>query len=296
MSYFQRSIFATEETLTDAYFASLSFKKQYPEDSIQYGFAKGAFYSTTTLSHDDIHLSIISAYQKNMKVRMCMKKLMNRWKMKRMRIINDVDIVTQEVPVKPVYLRCWATKTIYQFEASTILRDSVIRLMNHDCLFLEPKYPRNPFINSDLTYGACMSLHEQMRAAGVTHWLWEAYADSDFELEILCKKFQIPMKLECLNSMLKDTKSYMTIDFVMDFILGEYTYHSAPAPTESAVILTLSNTWTHPTIASWVKLCTEFWIAEISYDIRGKENVHRKSRHLIIKTHIWGSLAIFVCT
>lgn len=293
-SYFQRSMFIKCDTLTDAYFASLSFKKEYPENSIQYGIAKGAF--NTTLSYDDINMSIISAYHMNMKLRIAMKKLMNKWKLSKMRIVNDVDIVTQELPLKPVYLRCWATKTIYQFEASTILRDSIIRLMTHDCLFLESTYPRNPFTNSELTYGACMSLHKQLRASGITHWLWEAYAASNFDVEILVKKYEVPMKLECLDSMLKDKKNYLTLDLVMDFILGEYAHHKTPAPTETAVLLSLSCTWANPTITSWIKLCKEFWTAEISHNSREKEDIHKKSREIMTKTRIWGSVTMFMCT
>ena len=104
------------------------------------------------------------------------------------------------------------------------------------------------------------------------------------------------MKLECLDSMLKDKKNYLTLDLVMDFILGEYAHHKTPAPTETAVLLSLSCTWANPTITSWIKLCKEFWTAEISHNSREKEDIHKKSREIMTKTRIWGSVTMFMCT
>ena len=168
-----------------------------------------------------------------------MKRLVNAWKRRHMIIINVVDLVTQEMPKKPVYLLDWATKTTYQFEASTILRDSINRLMNHDVMILEPLMPRNPFTNSDLTYGACLSLHKQLRSAGVTHWIWEAYASSNFNLLKLLRNFEIPMKYYCLDLVLKDPTDFNTLEFIMDFMLGEYTHHSIENPPRDIIIFSM---------------------------------------------------------
>ena len=96
-----------------------------------------------------------------MKIRWAMKKLMNLWRLKHIRVMNEEDIATQETPKKRVVFIDWKTRTSYQFEAITILRDTINRLLNHDQLFLEPLPPRNPYTNSPLSYGGLISLHDQ---------------------------------------------------------------------------------------------------------------------------------------
>jgi hypothetical protein len=97
---------------------------------------------------------------------------MNKWRMRHIRVINEEDIATQEAPKKPVVFIDWKTRTSYQFEAMTILHDLLIASSIMTTLFLNALPPRNPFTNSHLTYGTLISLHEQLRRVGVTHWLW----------------------------------------------------------------------------------------------------------------------------
>ena len=264
LSYFERSMLRSNsaDSFINPYLQSISFIRKYPENSIGYAFAKGAF--PTQLSYTDINELIANTFLKNMRVRLCMKKLLCAWKTRHMKIVNDVDIVTQDPPKKPVLIVDWQTKTIYQFEASTILRDSFIRLMNHDLLILESQCPRNPFTNSDLTYGACLSIHSQLLKAGVTNWLWEAFADSNFNVNTLNKNFDVPMKLYCLDLVLREHTKYDTLEFVMDFIAGEYVHHNIINPPDDAVILgIIKRNWMRPSIRSWVALCRRFWRSKI---------------------------------
>lgn len=284
LSFFERSILRLDETDTfiSPYLQSLSFKTIYNEGSLAYIVAKAAF--PTKLSYAEIDKAIISVYEKNMSVRHAMKILMNRWKTKKMKMVNDVDLVSLETPVKPVVIVDWATKTQYQFEASTILRDSIGRLMNHDVMILESLWPRNPFTNSDLTYGNCLSIHQQLRKAGVSDWLWEAFAESEFDINILLKSFEVPMKLKCLDIVLKDYSSVYTIDFIMDYILGEYIYHNIThKPSEQLMATIIVKRWDNPTIQSWVNLCRTFWRAHIRNIQNEIIYTHIKSKELIYK-------------
>lgn len=282
-NYFQRALLNTGQTFTDIYYASLSFESMFPEDSIQYGFARGAF--PLYLSYQEIEMSIRYAYRKNMQVRTAMKFLVNLWKAKRMRIVNEVDVVTQEVPKKPVYIHCWATKTIYQYEATTMLRDSVTRLLSNDSLILEPNNPRNPYTNSNLSYASCLSLHQQFRRIGATHWVWEAFASSQFDTYELSKTFEVPMKIECLNLLIKDTHSPFTTEFIMDFILGEFNYHGRCAPSEIAVEKALTYEPRSPCVQEWIDLCKNYWKSQIYFDKRTISNIHARTRKLVSNRH-----------
>lgn len=287
LSFFERSILRLDETDTfiSPYLQSLSFKTTYNEGSLAYIVAKAAF--PTRLSYTEIDKAVATVYEKNMSVRHAMKILMNRWKTKKMKMVNDVDLVSLESPVKPVVIIDWATKTKYQFEASTILRDSLGRLMNHDVMILESLWPRNPFTNSDLTYGNCLSIHQQLRKAGVTNWLWEAFAESEFDIHILLKTFEVPMKLKCLDIVLKDYSNSYTIEFIMDYILGEYEYHKmTQQPSEQLMTNILIKRWNNPTIQLWVNLCRTFWRAHIRNIQNEIIYTHIKSKELIHKIKI----------
>ena len=281
---FERQLFCRESSyaFSSSYLQSISFKRIYPEQSLAYIVAKAAF--PTTLSHSEIEKHVQDTFMKNNRVRLCMKRIVNAWKKKHMCIVNDADIVTQEKPKKPVYLVDWPSKIIHQFEASTLLKDSTIRLMNHDVMILEPLSPRNPFTNNDLTYSACLSLHKQIRAAGITNWIWEAFAESEFNLVKLVRTFEVPMKLNCLDLVLKESTSYYTIEFIMDFILGEYTYHAIiNPPTETEITRLITLNWETPVIQSWISLCRVFWRAHIKHSQEEIMYTHIKSKELIRK-------------
>lgn len=231
LSFFERSLdMNTMDSFQIPYLASISFRVTFPPDSVAYGMALGLYPST--LSYTNICDSVISTYKKNMKIRWAMKNLLNRWRLKHIRVMNEEDVATQEVPKKLVVFIDWNTRTSHQFEAMTILRDSINRLLHHDQLFLQALPPRNPFTNSHLSYGTLISLHKQLRSLGVTHWLWEAFAACDFDIETLERKHEIPMKLRCLEALMADKTNYITIDFVMDFIIGEYSHHIIYTPPQ----------------------------------------------------------------
>lgn len=287
LSYFEREMLREEcvTSFANPYLKSISFNRKYPEGSIGYIFAKAAF--PINMSYIDIMNSINRAYLKNTHVRLCMKKLCVAWKRKHMNMVNDVDLVTQEVPKKPVLIFNWQTKTTYQFEATTILRDSFIRLMNHDLMILEPLKPRNPFTNSELTYAECLSVHEQLLKAGVTNWLWEAYAESDFVIKKLLKNFQVPMKLYCIDLILKNNNDVDTLEFIMDFILGEYIHHKViNPPSDITILLLIKQQWHSSIMQSWISTCRTFWRGYICSCQEELIYAHIKSRELIGKTKL----------
>ena len=287
LSFFQRQLdLTTTNSFTEPYLASLTFCLAFSVGSVAYGMAAAAF--PTYLTHDDVCESVKTTYTKNIKIRWAMKKLMNLWRLRHIRLMNEEDIATQETPKKRVVFIDWKTRTSYQFEAITILRDTINRLLNHDQLFLEPLPPRNPYTNTPLTYGGLVSLHDQLHRVGVTHWLWEAFATSNFKLGKLERRYEVPMKLRCLDIIMSNKTNYITIDFVMDFIIGEYTHHIHYGPPgEATVLRVLAMKWDSPRVQEWVALCKTFWTNEICG--RGDDNVgvHIKSETLIRSMKSW---------
>ena len=287
LSFFQRQLdLTTTDSFTEPYLASLTFCLTFASTSVAYGMGAAAF--PTYLTHNAVCESVNDVYTKNMKIRWAMKKLMNLWRLKHIRVMNEEDIATQETPKKRVVFIDWKTRTSYQFEAITILRDTINRLLNHDQLFLEPLPPRNPYTNSPLSYGGLISLHDQLHRVGVTHWLWEAFASTNFNIGKLENRHEVPMKLRCLDIIISDKTNYITIDFVMDFIIGEYTHHIRYGPpSESLVLHILLKKWDNPVIQEWVALCKTYWTNEICGRCDDNAIVRIKSERLIRSMKSW---------
>lgn len=287
LSFFQRMLYAhNPNSFIEPYFTSVNFTTNFPPNSYEYSMAKAAF--PTPIEYEKIPISIEEVYLKNMRVRWAMKKLMNAWKRRHFKFMNEEDIATQEVPKNPVVLVNWATKTVHQFEAMTLLRDSINRLLNHDQLFLIPLEPRNPYTNEPLSYGALVSVRNQLRQSGISHWLWEAFVSSSFKLNLLEKNYEVPMKLRCLDLLIKNKTNFITVDFIMDFVISEYSHHSFTSPpNERTVMSALVSKWDTPKVQEWIKLCVIYWTNEIRG--RSDENilVHMKSEVLIRSIKSW---------
>lgn len=287
LSFFQRLLYDhSTNSFTGPYFTSVSFVTKFPPNSYEYSMAKAAF--PTPIEYDKIPISIEEVYLKNMRVRWAMKKLMNAWKRRHFKFMNEEDIATQEVPKNPVVLVNWATKTVHKFEAITILRDSINRLLHHDELFLIPLDPRNPYTNMPLSYGTLVSIRNQLRRAGISHWLWEAFVSSNFNLTLLENNYEVPMKLRCLDLLMKNKTNYITIDFIMDFIIGEYTHHNTTfPPNERTVMSMLITKWDTPKVQEWIKLCLLYWTNEIRGRSENNTLIHTKSEILIKSMKSW---------
>ena len=287
LSFFQRQFHSVAvDSFQAAYYTSSDFSIRFPQDSVAYNMSMTLY--PLSLSYDEICESMVTTYKENMKIRWAMKKLMNKWRMKHIRLMNEEDVATQEIPKKRIVFIDWKTRTAHQFEAMTILRDSINRLFHHDQLFLQALPPRNPFTNTPLTYGALISLHEQLHRVGVTHWIWEAYAASNFDIETLERSHEVPMKLRCLDVMMKDKTNYNTLDFVLDFIIGEYTHHvKYPPPSETLVLRILVTKWDNSVVQEWVSLCTRYWKNEIRGRCDDNSIIHNRSESLIKRMRSW---------
>jgi len=291
LNFFQKTILDVPPTMRMSliYKKSISFEEEYPEDSYKYAL------TATKDPHTEMATSVREAYSKNQKLRWNFKRILVSWKKNNLTVVNENDILTQDPPVKPVKIISWQSKTINLFEASTLLKDSTIRLLHHDMLILEPQMPRNPYTNTNLTYAQCLYAHQQFRKAGLTNWIWDAFAECSFNLKALENRFVTPMKLKILDQIMGDVSSPHTHEFVMDFILGEYSHHGILyPPSERMVLKTLRTAWTSDYCQEWIALCKRFWRCQItSVD---EAAIHAKS-YLLIKRKIgWATTEPVVVT
>ena len=209
-----------------------------------------------------------SIFRKNQSVRFSMKRLVLLWKLRNTKQMNEEDISTMETPKKKVVVYSADLRNMYVFEANTLLKDSLSRLTLNEEFFPKPMYPRNPFTNQSLTYGQLFSIHKQLRAHGITHWIWEAFFKSKFCLSSLLDTFSSPLKVHSVNAFFSDKSDHLSQSYVADFIESRYIARKiSNIPYYMKVYdwaTTFHSSNTH--MLKWRKLSCKYWILLTMYD------------------------------
>ena len=202
-------------------------------------------------------------FMKNQAIRFSMKRLVLLWKLKRAKQMNEEDISTMEVPKKKVVVYSPDVRTKYVFEANTLLKDSISRLTLNNEFFPTPLYPRNPFTNQTLTYGQLFSVHTQLRAHGITNWIWEAFFQSRFCLKLFLDTFITSLKVYSIRAFFSDQNDYLSQTYVADFIESRYIIDKKTINIKQyvqvydwATVIKSS----HPFMLKWRRLACKYWI------------------------------------
>jgi len=213
-------------------------------------------------------MKAIDTFKENYRLVNVFRKLLYRWMNRRFKICNDTDLLTCEPPKNLITLRVNSEKTLYQFEATTILRDMVERLLSQSYLF--PKYliPRNPFTNCEMTLNQFFSVLRQLRKAGRSHWVLEGLASTHYDIEKFKEHFGATVKKHIILSEFK-TPSADTLDLVHGFIeiqheKNEEAFHS------DLYKWALEQNVHHHRIRSWMNLCKDYYLM-VYTDGNGKD-------------------------
>ena len=177
---------------------------------------------------------IRNCLQKNQTFRWAMKRLIYRWRISKCKAMNTEDIFTGEVPVKSVEIYDWNQRTKYVFEAGTVYRDLLTKIQNASELFVSPMMPRNPFTNSELTYG---QLHFTIRALisyGFNHWCFDALKRSGYCLKTFEEVYAYPLRYDNLKSIYRKPTEPSCAAIVTDFIEHSYEHHNVELPYKFA--------------------------------------------------------------
>ena len=292
LNYFQSHFlsFSHETSLKHIYETIETFQEKYPKDSMQFTFLYSL--SKSNLNYEEIQKSLKSSFEKNQTLRWSFKKLLNRWLSSKLEQVNTTDLVTVDIPKKPVFLYDIEARKKYVFEASTLLKDSHTRILNHDGLILDSKMPRNPFTNTDLSFLDCFVLHNQLRSHGITDWLWEAFARQKFCLDLLQEHFEVPMRLACLKEVFREN-NYQAHDLLVDFIHQEYENNGRQSPTDAVLYRVIRTCKDHPFIEDWMDACKEYWSYQIrpnAFTDKNQISIAEKTRKLLIVSHYWINL------
>lgn len=169
--------------------------------------------------------SFREAIKLNMRLRVQARRLLSAWLGRRLRNVNDTDPVTCEAARTPVKVVDWANRSVYTFEASTILKDIVNRLGLHDELWPTPQRPRNPYTNAPLTLGQLYSVLQQLRSLGRSHWMLEALAATGYDFALFVRNYSTPLKHSALDQIFRSPASDDYIYVMTDFMENEHDHH-----------------------------------------------------------------------
>ena len=188
----------------------------------------------------------MEAAMKNQRLRTIFGRLARRWIQKRLRLKNTEDLMTGEKPVELVTIVDWSNRSIYEFEAKTIYRDMVSRLMVTTWMFFPaPKSPRNPYTNEALTEGQFYSVMKQLRRHGHTHWALEALHSSKYNLKEFDRDLYVKLKRTHHNTVFSNPASEAAKEVLLDFIEDEHKSHAMDYEQDIYVWATENHSYHH---------------------------------------------------
>jgi hypothetical protein len=127
------------------------------------------------------------------RINICMKKQ-----------INTEDIVTMEVPKKPIYVINYPKRCTYVYEADTLKKAIDNRLLISEWMFDNAQIPINLLSNEPFTIGQSISIYNQMKAYGIFSWIFDRFKAYEFNLKKFRLNFKQQLKLEAIKSHFKN--------------------------------------------------------------------------------------------
>lgn len=219
----------------------------------------------------DVIIAAKETIAKNQRLRWQMKRLIHRWRLARLKQVNQEDPVTMETPRVPVYIYDWQNRAKYVFEAQSLFRDFRTKLSHHDELFVEPKEPRNPFTNQVLTMAQVHFTMEALRRNGRTDWLLESYRSVHYTMGAFHKRFKHALGLHALKRIFSNPTSDECVDLIFDYIYSEHEQHDATMRRQDVWTWFLRNRPAHPRIVVWRNWCHAYykaWMTESNESFR----------------------------
>ena len=145
---------------------------------------------------------VIGIYSKIFKVIRFMNKLvcLRRLHICMKKQINVEDIVTMEIPKKPVYVINYPTRCTYVYEAETLRKVINNRLLISDWMFDNPQAPINLLSNEPFTIGQSISIYNQMKAYGIFSWIFDRFKAHEFNLKVFRTRFKQQLKIAAIES------------------------------------------------------------------------------------------------
>jgi hypothetical protein len=139
-------------------------------------------YDHNRLLYHDLKTQVVSAYLRESRLRLRFRHLVQRWRIRRMdqRFTSDIDPITLSEPEKKVVVYDWGMKKKFVFEAKSISQIVESALLYYEGGFAMPKYPRNPWTNTDFSYLQLFSIYQQLHHHKELGWCLQTLREYNF--------------------------------------------------------------------------------------------------------------------
>jgi hypothetical protein len=208
-------------------------------------------------------LAIRAAVNLIQKHRHLFRILLHHMRAKLLSSANSTDLLTMEIPKKPVYIVDWSARKSYVFEAQTLMKDITLRITNHDGFFEDSQPPRNPFTNTPLTQSQMISVWNSISHAGiVVSSAFSLFRKARYCMKIFALENSTFLKLNALRTTMKDPSAYDYVDRMTDFIYFAYESESIDCHM-SAFRFAMREYPNHTILLKWRDLCYRYYSADI---------------------------------
>ena len=187
------------------------------------------------------------------------KRFIQKWRVSRLKQINTEDIVTGEIPLKPVYIYDWAQRSKYILEASSVYHDICTRLFNSDGLFNNTLSPRNMFTNNVMTIGQIHFITEDLRKYGFANWAIQGFQSCNYAINLFKRIYKQAIHLEILKRCFANNTSNECMNLLVDFIEFEHEHHGVLCVQTPFLVWYVKKYNNCPVVEAWRKLCFKYY-------------------------------------
>ena len=198
----------------------------------------------------------------NQSVLYAFKRLLNFWRFKNLRTMNEEDPITLSKPTHPVHITNYKFRFIY--EAESIALDIHKRLLHHDGQVPEPLEPRNLFTNELLTLQQIISVIKQCKNFGYSYWTLEAFRKSSYCINEFTRSQRNSLRYNAIIKIINNPLDLDGIDTMTDFIQAQFDYHNILYPSNTYV-WALRSIPNDSIILQWKSLCKK-WYSCVIFD------------------------------
>jgi len=200
-----------------------------------------------------------TAMEKISKARGIFRRFLHKWRTTRLKFMNTEDIFTSDPPKHPIFIADWTTQQVWQFEASTLMRDITTRLQHHDGFFEDPQVPRNPYTNIPLTQSQAISVWNQLSKSPATASSWFTnYRQCRWQMKKFVEEYKVPIQLHAFRTTMRNMKHIDTHDRILDFIQYAYLQGDTDCYYRSYKY-SLTHYPDHRLLLKWRDLCLRYY-------------------------------------
>lgn len=231
----------------------------------------------------EFYESLYEAVKYTKRVRGIFRRFLHRWRLTRLTFMNTEDIFTSEIPKDPILIVDWKTLQVWQFEASTLMRDITARLQQHDGFFEDPQVPRNPYTNSPLTQSQTISVWNQLSQSRAVASSWFSnYRQARWQMKKFLEEYNIPIQLHAFRATMRNMSHSDTQERLLDFIQYSYNQNIMDCD-ELSYKYAITHYPEHKIILKWRDLCLKFYEASIMYYAH-PDILYTRQAHIVFET------------